>query len=233
MDKLNIIYKIQYGSDAFGTTTNDSDNDLRGIYLPSLREHIAIKNHKTINLITDMYDLVYHPLKKYVGLAMKCNPSAIEWLFVPEDKILSITGAGSLLRRNRKIFLNKECYFRFKGFATSEWRRAIGENRQRMGFERKRQVEKYGYDLKSAMNTIRLLQQCQELLTIEKITMPRPNAKFLKDIKLGKVHFDIVKKEYEVALIKLDEAYNASKLPEKNDINKINELLIDIVIKFG
>jgi len=227
--KLNIIYKIRYGSDVFGTTTADSDNDIRGIYLPTLYNHLAFIEHKTLNIITPEYDIVYHPFKKYIKLAMRCNPSALEWLYVPEKDIIDIKKEGRLLRDSRDLFLSKEAYFRFSGFATSEWRRAMGVSRRKMGEKRREQIEKYGYDLKAAMNTIRLLQQCRELLLDRLIIMSRPNADYLKDVKLGRIRLAEVKYEYENATKELNIAYQKSSLKEKSNINKINDFMVDII----
>ena len=118
---MKIIYEILYGSDAYGTTMQDSDNDIRGILMPTLDECLSMKELHDVRNMDETEDKVMYPIQKFFKLAIKSNPSVFEWLFVPNDCIKIMTDPGKIIRHNRLMFLSKEIYPRFKGFAESQF----------------------------------------------------------------------------------------------------------------
>lgn len=231
--KYKVIYRIKYGSHSYGTNTEDSDIDIREIYMPTLDEFVSMKELPTINVQNNETDLVAYDIRKFFSLAIRSNPSVLEWLYAPKECILHIDRmVGSSLIRNRDIFLSKEIYYRFQGYAISEWRKVIGDHPE-VGAKRKEQIAKYGYNLKSAMNGIRLMQQAQELLTKKKLTLPRPNSQLLLDIKCGRLTYEDVDKLYHQEMINLEKAFKVSKLPEKADRERADRFLIDLVKAFS
>lgn len=231
--KLNVIYRIKYGSQAYGTSTPESDIDIREIYMPTLNDFVSMKELPLINEQTEKVDLVAYDIRKFFSLAIRSNPSVMEWLYVPNDCILHIDRmAGGVIRREREIFLSKEIYFRFMGYAVSEWRKVIGDHPE-VGAKRKKMIADFGYNCKSAMNGIRLLQQAQELLLKKTMELPRPNSQLLLDIKCGRLTLEAVDKMYHEEMVKLEQAYKISKLPEKANKEQADRLLIDIVKNFS
>jgi hypothetical protein len=100
-----------------------------------------------------------------------------------------------------------------------------------LGERRKADVDKYGYSVKNAYHSIRLLNQGIELLTSGTMTFPRPNADHLQDIRKGKFTLVELEKEYNQLMIDLENANKSSTLPEKPDRDKINKLLIKLTLK--
>jgi len=225
---INLIYEILYGSDAYGTTTNDSDNDIRGIYLPTLDESLSMQELHDIRKEDETEDRVMYPIQKFFKLAVKSNPSVFEWLFVPSQCIKIMKPEGKLIRDNRLLFLSKEIYKRFKGFAVSEFG-AITKLTGKTGEKRKKQILKFGYSPKNAMNCIRLLEQGIELLDSANITMPRPNAKELVEIKMGKWDYKRITKTFDERLSYLDKIVHSSRLPDKPRYDDADKLLIRIL----
>jgi len=228
----NVIFLTKYGSDIFGTTTDDSDNDQRGIYLPSVNDYLSLCEFKTYNRITDDVDLVLHPFKKYVKLASCSNPSCIEWLFVGNEHIINITDAGKKLLENKHLFLSREIYFRFSGFAKAEYKRIFSVT-GRSGAKRKEKHLKYGYDPKSAMNVIRLLEEGIELLKYQKLSMPRQNADFLIAIKLGEIPLETIKERIYGLEREIEKAFKISILKNRTDLEDINNFIVTILRKYG
>lgn len=70
------------------------------------------------------YDLSCHNIIDYFKLAMECNPNIIDTLYVPPFCILHITRIGQIVRDNRKLFLHKGAYHRFRGYAFSQLNKA-------------------------------------------------------------------------------------------------------------
>lgn len=101
-----------------------------------------------------------------------------------------------------------------------------------IGEKRKEDVEKYGYCRKSACHAIRLLDQLSEIMLTGKITFPRPNAEFLKDIRNGKYS----KKELEEIYLHLSDEVDSKKgmsiLPEKPNAKKVWDEYKRIVGRF-
>jgi uncharacterized protein len=86
--------------------------------------------------------------------------------------------------------------------------------------------EKWGHDTKHGMHLVRLLQQGEELLKTGFLTLPRPNAKKLLEIRNGLLTYDELIDYMQYMIEKLDEFADNSILPEKPDYNTINELVI-------
>lgn len=229
---MKIIYEILYGSDAYGTTMNDSDNDIRGIMLPTIDECLSMKELNDVRNMDENEDRVMYPIQKFFKLAVKSNPSVFEWLFVPNECIKIMEEPGKIIRHNRLMFLSKEIYPRFKGFAESEFHK-LTKLTGKTGEKRKAQILKYGYSPKNAMNCIRLMEQGIELLKTGHMTMPRSNAEELKDIKRGKFGYRMIVGRFNRLLDELDDAKKISKLPDKPRFNDANELLIKILKDFN
>lgn len=225
---MKIIYEIIYGSDCYGTTTADSDNDIRGILLPTIDECLSMKELKDIRVHNDEEDRVMYPIQKFFKLAIKSNPSVFEWLFVPKNCIKIMKPSGKLIRDNREIFLSKELYHRFKGFAHSEFA-SLTKLTGKTGAKRKKQILKFGFSPKNAMNVIRLLEQGIELLETSYISMPRSNAEYLKSIKRGEVSYKEIVNLFDELLKKLEVARDNSKLPNEPQFKEADRLLIRIL----
>jgi len=231
---MKIIYKILYGSDAYGTTMNDSDRDIRGILLPtiseclSLRELKEVRKEKKNESSKIIEDKVMFPIQKFFRLAIKSNPAVFEWLFVPKSCILKMTKEGKRIRDNRKLFLSQEIYYRFRGFAMSEFS-SLTKLTGKTGADRKKKILKYGYNPKNAMNVIRLMEQGIELLETADITMPRPNAEYLKQIKRGKLQYKQIVEKWNELEEKMTKAFKNTKLPNKPQFEKANKLMVRII----
>lgn len=231
---MKIIYEVLYGSDAYGTTTGDSDNDIRAILLPTIEESLSMKELQDIreekknDKRETIEDKVMYPIQKFFKLAVKSNPSVFEWLFVPHTCIRIMTPAGKMIRDNRLIFLSKEIYHRFRGFSYSEFSsltKLTGET----GLKRKRQILQYGYSPKNAMNVIRLMEQGIELLETANLTMPRPNAQELIAIKKGKLKYNQIVQRFDELLEKLEMALRKTKLPDQPRYEDADNLMIRII----
>lgn len=191
-----------------------------------------MKELQDVKNMDEHEDRVMFPLQKFFRLAVKSNPSVFEWLFVPQDCIRICEPAAKEILAHRDIFLSKEIFYRFKGFAYSEYE-SMFKMTGKTGEKRKKQILEFGYSPKNAMNVLRLLQQGIELLETGFITMPRPNAEELREIKLGKWKRYQIEDEFKRLLIKLDEAMENTKLPDKPRVEEADKLMIRILIQYG
>lgn len=121
---MNILFKSIIGSHAYGTSTDTSDIDIKGIYIQPNIELFSIGGYKEqINISADE---CYYEVKRFIELLQKSNPNALELLFSPEDCILYKSHLLNPLFENKKIFLTKQCAKTFGGYASNQIQKAAG-----------------------------------------------------------------------------------------------------------
>lgn len=107
------------GSHAYGTNTENSDIDIRGVMLPTIDELIGTKRFEQKQDTES--DSVIYEFNKFVKLVSDCNPNTIELLGSPQ--ILIFNEVGYELINNYKMFLSKIAVSKFGGYATAQLRR--------------------------------------------------------------------------------------------------------------
>ncbi|GAF68313.1 unnamed protein product [marine sediment metagenome] len=115
--EYNIIALIRFGSHLYGTNTENSDTDYKGIFLPS-REMIFLgkipksvrldsktdNNSKNTNADIDceLYSLHY-----FIELACKGETVALDMLHVDNKNLLTTSETWDNITQNRSLFLTK------------------------------------------------------------------------------------------------------------------------------
>lgn len=84
------------------------------------------------------------------------------------------------------------------------------------------------YDAKNLMHTFRLLDMAEEIATQKQIVVRRPNREFLLQIKAGAFEYTELLAIAEERIAGMDELYAASDLPEEPDLERLNELLVEV-----
>lgn len=84
-ENIKIIYACESGSRAWGFASNDSDYDVRFIYIRPLEDYLAIDDIKdTLEFpINDVLDLSGWDIRKALKLFRNSNPVLFEWLQSP------------------------------------------------------------------------------------------------------------------------------------------------------
>lgn len=124
--KRDTILLAVVGSTAYGMTTADSDYDRLGVYLAPTREVLGLRGPSTV---TETHvqrapepDVALHELGKYVGLALKANPTVLELLWAEEYEVR--TDVGSELIAMRDGFLSASTVrASYAGYAIQQARR--------------------------------------------------------------------------------------------------------------
>lgn len=101
------ILEFKAGSHLYGTNTENSDLDLKGIYLPSkeaillgkIKEVVEIKRPKAPGEKNnkDDIDIVYYSLDRFLGLVAEGQTVALDMLFANESDITFQTEEGKAL----------------------------------------------------------------------------------------------------------------------------------------
>jgi predicted nucleotidyltransferase len=127
----NLILKVKTGSYLYGTNIPTSDEDYVGIFMPSEEYVFGLKKIEEIDLsvvkkdennknISDSIDCKYYEFRKFIKLAMECNPNILEILFTNNENITYINLYGHILLQNKKLFISKLVKQKFLGYAFSQ-----------------------------------------------------------------------------------------------------------------
>lgn len=217
----NIILLTISGSHSYGTNIEDSDLDIRGIATERPQEIIGLANFEQFeNTATDT---VIYGLKKFIKLAMNCNPNIIEMLGTREEDIIYINDTGRKIRDNLHLFLSKKAYKSFGGYAYQQLKRL----KNHMEYTN---VENINYKkvFKHAMHLVRLLDMSIEILEGKGVNTFRPNNANLLDIRNQCYSIDEIIDKSDILFKKLEDALKNSPLPDLPDYKKIEEILMDI-----
>jgi hypothetical protein len=210
-----IIYRCQVGSRAFGLATEDSDDDIRGIYLPPARLHWSLfKLPEQLEFADDDKDEVYWELEKFLRLALKANPNVLETLWTPS--ILRADETAQQLRSLREVFLTRHIYKTYSGYVLSQFRRMANAE------------SKTGtYRTKHAMHLVRLLHSGIEALRTGEIRIDvAEHREELLAIRSGALSFEQAKARALDLDRQFQEAFLQTKLPEQPDYRRVDEFLI-------
>jgi len=210
-----IIYVCQVGSKAFGLAGDDSDDDLRGIYLPPGRLDWSLyRLPEQIESNEGGNDEVYWELEKFLRLALKANPNVLETLWTPQ--VLQADETAQELRGMRDAFLSKHLYKTYSGYVLSQFRRMANAHKN-----------KGTYKPKHAMHLVRLLYSgIAALRTGEILVDVSDRRDELLSIRNNDVPFDEVK----TMALELDKqfqrAFDETTLPEQPDFARVDDFLI-------
>lgn len=124
---IKVILATLSGSHLYGTATENSDVDIRGVCLPPIESVLGLSPFEQYK--SGETDTVFYSLRKFARLALKANPAILEMLFVPEDAILEIDEYGKRLIENRHLFLSTKVVHSYSGYAFSQLKRIEGHRR--------------------------------------------------------------------------------------------------------
>jgi len=233
------------GSIAYGVSSDNSDLDIYGFCIPPkeiIFPHLAgeilgfgkqkqrfeqyqqhgVEDKTACGGKGQKYDITVYNIAKYFQLCMDNNPNMIDSLFTPDNCVIHRTKIGDMVRDNRKLFLHKGSWHKFKGYAYSQLHKM--SNKKPEG-KRKETVEQYGYDVKFAYHIVRLLNEIEQILIEFDLDLQR-NREQLKSIRRGEWAEEEIREYFASKERELETAYLNSKLPHSPDEDKIKALLL-------
>ena len=229
----NLIHLFVGGSELHGAKVYGTDDlDIYGVYIEPPEKVLGLESFPHFVWSTagdevrngpDDTDVTLYSLKKWAEMASKGNPTALHFLFT---KNAITNDIWDDVVAQRKIFLARSCVKQFIGFADDQLKRMTGEKGRGKKGQRPEIEEKYGYDVKAAMHTLRLLGECKELITEGRITLPRPEREYLVRVRTGQYSMEKVISMAQQQFIECEEATLQSPLPEEIDREAISQLII-------
>lgn len=155
----SVILQGVVGSTAYGLDTPDSDQDMLGVFCAPTIELLGLHGHTltTQTITTENPDSALHELGKFASLALRCNPTVLEILYLTE--YTTITPAGQELVIARDAFLSESAVRNaYAGYAVAQAQKIATR-------------EPGARTQKHARHCARLLLQGAQLLTTGVITM--------------------------------------------------------------
>lgn len=230
------------GSDAHGTKLDEhetfiDDVDVFTIVVQPIDFYLGLDNNGKKRQHWDSagedLDILVYDIRKFMGLAEQANPNVLNWLWNRPTDYLFMNNLGMLLIDNRDLFLTKKIFPRLIGYSYSQMERMNADKKYEgyMGEKRKMLVNDYGYDVKNAAHSVRLLLMAIEIAETGEMSTYRPEAdrNLIKNIKRGNLTLDEVSSMIEHYADVAKKAQDKSDLPESVDREAVNELLCTII----
>ena len=208
-----IIYQCVIGSRAYGLSHEDSDIDRRGIYLPKAEDHWSLFGVPD-QIESESTQEAYWEYQKFLILALKANPNALECLYSP--LVERLEPVAQELIENRSIFLSQLVYQTYSGYVASQFKKLQSDLRNQGQIK-----------WKHAMHLIRLMISGIEILRDQQVMVDvGEHRETLLSIRRGERTWEDVdgiriglQKEFDIS-------FSKTRLPERPDYLKANALLV-------
>ncbi|APC46372.1 nucleotidyltransferase [Streptomyces phage BRock] len=145
---MNTILRGVVGSTAYGLATPESDIDYMGVYMEPQEYFLGLRlvqeRDLTVHKTGEEEDVTYHEVAKFCRLALKSNPSILEFLWLPEYDV--VTPPGKWLIESRHWFASaKLVKAAYLGYAEQQFK--LLQRRGDFGSDMKHRTEKHARHL--------------------------------------------------------------------------------------
>jgi predicted nucleotidyltransferase len=185
------------------------------------QHHIIEKDHNK------EYDINIYNIVKYFQLVMENNPNMIDSLFTAQNHVIQCTKLANHVRDNRKLFLHKGCWHKFRGYAYSQMHK-MKIKEPDIHSKRYASIQEHGYDVKFAYHVVRLLNEVEQILMEEDLDLQR-NHEQLKEIRRGGWTMQQIEDHFALKERALGQAYHDSKLRHTADEETIKKILLEVL----
>ena len=210
--RFNLL--VVSGSRAYGTSRDESDLDIRGIYENGYNDILGLAE-STFSYNKEGNDIFLLSLIKAIKSLMRQRSSELELLYSDENNYIALDYVGKELIKNRKLFMSKHIYYTFGGYAKAI-EHSIKESDDR---------EK---NCKSATHLLRLLYMGTEALKEGEIRAYREKeldilnwVRWEDAIDSRGEISELLSKTIDNAKLEFDRAFMDSKLRDKISIGRI------------
>jgi len=197
-----IVLKTRIGSHAHGIAHEESDDDIRGVFVSPSDLHWALHyTPRRIEFLQDGLDELYYEIGGFVRRLLTGDPMAMETLF--SDLVLEADEVGQFLIDQRQRFLTRPALLGFPIFLRDQMRKLNRKDRKGHRVKSKALM----HSLRLAISGLRALETGE--LTLE----AREYADIFVEIREGEWAFERVNQEVHRCLRRFDEVLNDSPLP--------------------
>ncbi|AYG83765.1 hypothetical protein DWB77_05966 [Streptomyces hundungensis] len=209
------VYSCVMGSRAFGLATEDSDTDVRGIYLAPTALFWGFEKPPS-HVEGPAPEQFGWELERFCELALRANPNILECLHSPLVEHIDATGRELLALR--EAFLSRRAHQTFVRYALGQ-RKKLDADVRRFGAPR----------WKHAMHLLRLLTSCRDLLRTGALAIDvGAERERLLAVRRGEVSWPEVESWMARRATEADEAATTSPLPPEPDRARVAEFLFRV-----
>ncbi|MEV6013941.1 nucleotidyltransferase domain-containing protein [Streptomyces sp. NPDC051997] len=209
------VYSCVMGSRAFGLATDDSDTDLRGVFLAPTALFWRFEKPPT-HVEGPAPEQFSWELERFCALALRANPNILECLHSPLVEYADDTGRELLALRG--AFLSRQAHETFTRYA-------LGQRRKLEADVRSHGAPRW----KHAMHLLRLLTSARDLLRTGSLTIDVTDRREpLLAVKRGEVSWPEVERRMIRLAAESDEAAHRSPLPPEPDHARVQDFLIRV-----
>jgi predicted nucleotidyltransferase len=236
------LYLTIMGSMAYAVNNDESDLDIYGFCAPPqeiIFPHTAGfipgfgKKPEVFNVFDPhhimspdgrtSYDFGVYNIVRYFDLCMANNPNMIDSLFTADALVIHRTRVSDIVRENRRMFLHKGAWHKYKGYAFAQMQKIKGGANQ-SNPERAATTAEHGYDLKFAYHVVRLMLEVEQIMIEGDLDLMR-NKEQLKSIRRGEWSLERVESYFMEKELSLEQVYLDSNLPYEPAVDAIRDLL--------
>ena len=125
-----LLYEYIRGSHLYGLNNEFSDIDTSGVFVCTSDELFGCFGYQP-QVSDARHDNTWFEIGELVRLLLKSNPTMLECLFVPMDKVIGeIHPLMQMILDHRDQFVTKQCFNPFFGYAKSQIEKARGLNKK-------------------------------------------------------------------------------------------------------
>lgn len=238
-EKLTIL-RCEVGSSAHGVSLGNDDRDEMGILIEPMERLVGMGypfeqfiyrdaavregRHDAPSQPGDL-DLTLYSLRKWLGLALKGNPTILSMLYAP---ILQVDARGTQLRELAPLIISKQVGKAYLGYMQSQRQKMLGERGIRVHL-----VAEHGFDTKFAYHMLRLGYQGVELLQTGKFSMPvtKPVQEFLLAVRRGEIEKAECIRIAEEMEISLKRLMDSGPLREEPDRHAVEDWMLKMYFR--
>lgn len=210
------------GSTAYGLATENSDIDRLGVFAAPTREILSLHPPRE-SVVTTGPDVTYHEVGKYCALALRCNPTVMELMWLPDDLYEVRLLQGNELIGIRGAFLSqrhvRNAYF---GSAVQQFRKLKSRNDNTFGPDLARRTAKH------ARHMYRLLRQGHELWTDGWLSIRLDNPEEVREFGNRVADGDIDFAEGVLSYFRDRFDIRKPALPEEADERTVEDWLLEV-----
>lgn len=221
---MNIILQGVVGSQAYGLAHANSDIDRLGVYVAPLREILSVtgqsKGDQSKVNKTTYGDLTLHEVQKFLRLALQCNPTIMELLWLPIYDVKD--SYGEALVGLRHACLSKRAINAYMGYVMQQAQRLVNRGGT-FDPDLKKRTEKHG------RHCWRLLIQGEKLALTGELTVKLSESEADECRKAGQIAERTPQSFFDYVRSHVDRIEKQGHvLPETPDTDTVNEVLFTI-----
>lgn len=131
IDDKRLLYEYIRGSHLYNLNNEDSDVDTSGIYIARKDDLMGLGASYQPQISDKKHDTTWYEIGRFASLILSSNPTVLEALFVPENKIITPPSDAIMpFIENRNEFISKQCFMPFIGYAVQQIHKARGLNKK-------------------------------------------------------------------------------------------------------